>query len=264
LRNLQPHVQGLRKGYRTNSVEVEYSGLVAEAYLLAYVPPYIFQAENVLEQAMAGLSFGEVLRVGFICPGPGPETIGLVRALKRHGPRRPPLDITYIDKATKGWAPAREALLDCARDRWPAPITRSAIELDLIEPRASNQLVDLGRSFDLVMLQNCANELSQNRQFGLNMRQLTGSLRPGATLVISDQALYRATDWLKRWVKELDRSFDTSVPFRDKELKFGWPNCPVIDDNLLVRDGKDLMPRRNLNISMWLGTKRHRQGGTRG
>ena len=119
LEALKPQVHKLRQHFwdhsYTGSVDLDYSGPLADAYLLAYVPGYIQQSLMAYQEA--GLDSASVTTVGFFCCGPCPEAVGLVKHLGQQHPGN--LQFHFFDVNHEGWRITREALLEvgCTK-RW--------------------------------------------------------------------------------------------------------------------------------------------------
>lgn len=81
LQGLQPSLHALRQGFndgaRSSSVSSDYSGKIAEAYLIAYVPGFIKQAETAFKLAELRAQSPPPKRVGVFCCGPCPEVVAL-------------------------------------------------------------------------------------------------------------------------------------------------------------------------------------------
>ena len=264
LEGLRPALEQLRNGYQANTVEVPYGGKIAEAYLLAYVPPYIHQAESVLRQAVLNidLAASDELQVGLLCPGPGPELIGLVRslkALKQH----PKLRVTYFDIANDGWAITRRGLLRCADEIYPRFTSSTKVDIDLrsrLGPADLAQFAD----FDLVMAQNMANEVVASQQARQNLVNVFRALKPGALAVLSDQRQYGAAEQLEAGLtRRLRPHFaihHDAMPSSSRQPlcpHFSRPNHPLLDNYFFSdRDDKKLKPRVRMNVVEWIGVKR--------
>lgn len=255
LRDLRPSLQKLRSGYRTGSVRVKYEGAIAEAYLLAYVPLYVHQAQKVLGHAFeeTELSSSGGLRVGLLCPGPGPELIALVRVLNDKCPLPPNLHVTYFDIANAGWSKARNGLLRCATDTYqPHSISAEVIDIDLrskLNPSTVSQFAD----FDIVVAQNMVNEVADSEQALSNLRNIVSSLKLGAVVAISDLVNYDEA------VRRAKRAFTQNLEvIHDKEQVYNVPapDAGPLKEHFFGAYKDDLMWKRNLNLVEWIGVKR--------
>lgn len=255
LRALRPSLQKLRSGYRTNSVRVEYEGAIAEAYLLAYIPLYIRQAQEVLGHAFGEteLSTSGELRIGLLCPGPGPELIALVRVLNDKCSLPPNLHVTYFDVANAGWSKARNGLLRCANDIYePHSISAEVIDIDLrskLSPSTVSQFAD----FDIVVAQNMVNEVADSEQALSSLRNIMSSLKPGALVAISDLVKYAEA------VGRAKGAFTQNLEvIHDKKpvYEVPAPDAGPLKEHFFGAYKDDLMWKRQLNLVEWIGVKR--------
>jgi SAM-dependent methyltransferase len=256
LRALRPSLQQLRTHYRPGggAVHVEYEGATAEAYLLAYVPLYIHQAEKVL-----GCAFGEMevdstgeLRVGLLCPGPGPELIALVRLLNDTWPSPPNLNVTYFDIANDGWSKARSGLLRCANGIYePRSVNTEIVNIDL-RANLSPDMVGQFADFDIVVAQNMVNEVADSEQALSNLRNIVSSLKHGTLVVVSDQANYDAVIKAKEaFTQDLKVIHDEAKRYDD----FYAPPAGLLKEHFFGPWEDDLMWKRALNVVEWIGVK---------
>ena len=262
LNALRPSLQQLRRSYRNPSVRVEYGGAIAEAYLLAYVPPYIHQAQAVLRHALADMDFStkDELRIGLLCPGPGPELIALVRELMALG-ASPKLHVSYLDIANRGWTSARQGLLQCASLIYSSDTNTRTVDIDLCSHLSADEIRQFS-AFDLVIAQNMANEVADSAQALRNLASALTSLKAGAFLVISDQREYQATARLEEGLtRRLQSEFEVkhdampSSPTQQHCKRFSAPNFSPLDDNFFASsDG--LIARKKMEIAEWIGVKR--------
>ena len=255
LNALRPSLQQLRRSYRNDSVRVEYGGAIAEAYLLAYVPLYIHQAQEVLRQAIdqAALPPSDELRVGLLCPGPGPELIALVRVLSDTWPLAPNLHVTYFDIANSGWANVRCGLLQCANDiHQPRSIGAEIVDIDLrsnLRPDTIGQFAD----FDIVVAQNMVNEVADSQQALSNLRSIVSTLKPGALVAVSDLVNYG-----KAVGKTKGVFTQTLTVLHDeaREYNVPAPDAGPLREHFFGDYEDDLMWKRWLNLVEWIGVKR--------
>ena len=189
LEELQPHVHTLREHYRNHSsigtVGIDYSGKMADAYLLAYVPGYIEQCEMAFR--MADLGAAPVETVGLFCCGPCPEAVALVRHLNSRD-RSGQLGIHMFDVCPAGWSTVREALLDegCTK-HWAGVVNYENYDLDLTVPRSVEHYASAIGALDVAVFQNFDNEVGH--AMGVmrsNIERVAALLSPSSSLIMSD------------------------------------------------------------------------------
>jgi len=196
LEALKPQVHKLRQHFwdhsYTGNVDLDYSGPLADAYLLAYVPGYIQQSLMAYQEA--GLDSASVTTVGFFCCGPCPEAVGLVKHL---GQQQHPgnLRFHFFDVNHEGWRITREALLEvgCTR-RWSGQLElETPLSLDLSEPQAVAEHASVISALDLAVFQNFDNEMGEAQNvMRSNIERVAALLPASSTLVLSD--LHYAAD----------------------------------------------------------------------
>ena len=194
LRSLVPALHQLRQGYRTGGgrVQVDYSRPVTEAYLLAYFPHYV-------ETAAAALSFlpadaiadVEPLRVSAFASGPAPEVIAVAQALRSAGYSTTTLRLALPDLSPEHWRWARAVSLERILPIYWAGNVEVPREdqVDITDPDFVSSVRDLVGRSDLIIFQNCLNELQPHDAEHL-ANELYSTLKPGAALVMADLANY--------------------------------------------------------------------------
>lgn len=201
LESLQDTAASLWKSYRTPNITTDYSNpKLQEVYLLRYFVHYSHLLSQVLGfmqcKGMELLHPSHSLDAHFYGCGPGPEVVGLLRHLKQSVGANPPrLNIQMLDECATTWAHVRDMVgKGLIADMWPA--NKLAVQ-----NIATN--ITVGHSFqssaaDLVVFQNCLNELSmpELQTVERKLNTLLQQAKPGATLVIIERANYPQTQQL--------------------------------------------------------------------
>ncbi len=253
LSSLREPLRGLRRSYRSGRVLIDYEKGSELAYLLAYVPPYIRMAEQVIARSLVLDSIGPILDVGLVGAGPAPEAVALINLLIDAKAQVDRLRLHLFDIATDEWRIVREALLDVGcRCRWDGSIEVQHHSLDLRTPATFNAHRSILQSLDFVMVQNCLNEDIVHRPAAVeNLLDLLSAMRPGSVLAIADQHNYVSVrdrirmlaDQVIDEVETLGR-FDAAIRVRVTD-----PLPPVLTKHLLT--GEDgLIPRKNLELGV--------------
>ena len=195
LEALQPQVHELRQHFQhhssTGRVDLDYSGLLADAYLLAYTPGYIQQ--SLMAYQGAGLDPASVTTVGFFCCGPCPEAVGLVKHFGQQHPEN--LRFYFFDVNHEGWRITREALLEVGCTRlFPGQLElETPLSLDLSEPQSVEEHESVIGTLDLAVFQNFDNEMGEAKNvMRSNIERVAALLPASSTLVLSD--LHYAAD----------------------------------------------------------------------
>ena len=247
LEALKPQVHNLRQHFwdhsYTGSVDLDYSGPLADAYLLAYVPGYIEQSRMAYQGA--GLDSASVTTVGFFCCGPCPEAVGLVKHL---GQQLHPgnLRFHFFDVNHEGWCITREALLEAGCTRgWSGQIElETPHSLDLSEPQSVEEHAAVIGTLDLAVFQNFDNEMGGAQNVMRSNIERTAALLPASSALVLSDLIHAA-----------DRSEANHQVLKEKLAPFGevhawkspgsrgvrvpWPTGPI-RSNLLVGERADI------------------------
>ena len=247
LEALQPQVHKLRQHFlghsNTGSVDLDYSGPLADAYLLAYVPGYIQQSLMAYEGA--GLDSASVTTVGFFCCGPCPEAVGLVKHL---GQQLHPgnLRFHFFDVNHEGWRITREALLEvgCTR-RWPGQLELETPHfLDLSEPQSVNEHESVIGTLDLAVFQNFDNEMGEAQNVMRSNIERTAALLPASSALILSDLIHAAdrSEANHQVLKEKLAPFGEVHAWKSpgsKGVRVPWPTGPI-RSHLLVGDPAEI------------------------
>ena len=175
LQELQPHLRELReiynRDYRSMAVTIEYSGPTANAYLLAYVPGCINQAEKAFEYAFATMP----TRTRSFLQSP-----------------RMRIEFHLFDLNTVGWSRTREELLDlgCVQ-QWPGHLDIYPHKFDLHNSEGLSAHRKTLQTLDIAVFQNCNNEIGRRNSVerlaaNKTITKIATGLKRGAQLILSD------------------------------------------------------------------------------
>lgn len=246
LQTLVPSLHALRIGYRSGwgSVTVDYSQGTTEAYLLAYYPHYVGMAWAVLKFLPAQVwPPGDAVRVCLFGTGPSPEPVAIARYIGNNLPDVSILELHLFDIEPEAWQWAQNVSLQRILPRyWPGKVDVRAVQQadiggsGLVSGAAANALAVA----DLVVFQNCLNELSpDSSDIRQNVRQLIDAMKPGAILTMTDidnhptarrnlEIVEETTSGAVAWLHRSDESLRLEVA----------PGLPDIVRRNLFQDGE--------------------------
>lgn len=158
-------------GYDEKNIEIEYKGLIADAYLLVYVPAYINQARIALDKAF-----------------------DLMEGQRRRDLRSPQLNIELhlFDLRTTGWSDTRRGLLDYGcKQKWGNRLNINLHHFDLQDGSTLAECQETIGSLDIAMFQNFDTEIgdveSDKRRRALQtITEIAVQMPSGSQLVLSD------------------------------------------------------------------------------
>jgi len=249
LEALKPQVHKLRQHFwdhsYTGSVDLDYSGPLADAYLLAYVPGYIQQ--SLMAYQGAGLDPESVTTVGFFCCGPCPEAVGLVKHLGQQ--QRPGnLRFHFFDVNHEGWRITREALLEvgCTR-RWSGQLElETPHSLDLSEPQSVEEHASVIGTLDLAVFQNFDNEMGEAQNVMRSNIERTAALLPASSALVLSDLRYAADRYEANHqvLKEKLAPFGEVHAYKSagsRGVRVPWPTGPI-RSHLLVMEPAEIGP----------------------
>jgi Zn ribbon nucleic-acid-binding protein len=236
LKELQPHFKLLRKTYneqyRSRSVEIEYSGGIADAYLLAYAPGNINQARIALGHALTRMSRNQRLALSS---------------------RRLKIEFHLFDLQTTGWSQITEALLDlgCTR-KWEGELDVHRHQFDIRNSEALPIYQETLQALDLSIFQNFDNEIARSGSAERalaegTMTKIAEGLHPEAQLILSDltEANVSQQSLRERWkglgIGEI--TISNSEPGTRTKIH-DWPRIPELNEYFFsTDDGEWRIPR---------------------
>jgi hypothetical protein len=169
--------------------------MTIETYLFAYFPHYIASAVYTLEILPAEryrqyLSRG--LKITFVGGGPLPEVVALAEVLESYTPNQVDIDIVLIDVHARAWSAAARDAIALANGVNPRlNINLKTIVHDVRKP-FDERVERAIASSDIVMLQNCLNEVVKGSAFDQNCMALADCLRDSGAFVVCDLHRYDA------------------------------------------------------------------------
>jgi hypothetical protein len=187
---LKPELYALRNAYRSNTVDVSYANIDRiSAYLLAYFPHYVYMAYLVLRTCTVHLPQRKALNVAFFGGGPLPELIGLMEALRETQRLPDELAVNTYD-VCDDWFPAVNEALTIAREFNPeVAIQVNCNTMDFRQQMTAEAQASL-RGVNLVMFQNCCNEMVSSPFYQTNLGVLRDLLPVSTVFVLADQSKY--------------------------------------------------------------------------
>lgn len=190
LATVVPALHELRLGYRTagRQVRLNYTRELTEAYLLAYYPHYVRMAEASLRVIGPEFFDRSALRVCLVGAGPAPEAVAVGHRLQADAGASSQLELTVVDRANDGWTWARVVSVESVLAHyWQGQVSVRPITADLREPEIIDQISGVAADTDLVIFQNCLNEIGDDStHLHAGVRALVGALPSGAVVVMSD------------------------------------------------------------------------------
>ena len=174
LQSLKPAVRMLRSAYRKHPVYVPYEKEnIQSAYLIAYLPHYYQLIEKVLrEQNPDTLSNKTSINITFIGGGPGSEVYGAVKHVLANNKNLKTIRITILDINAETWGYSHKIVRENLIGELPSvddvEIQWEAYPLNLIDHNSVSSKSDHISKSDLVVVQNCINEIAQNHFLALS------------------------------------------------------------------------------------------------
>jgi hypothetical protein len=252
LQSLKPYAKRIWDGYRSQAVSVSYSEPKAqEAYLLRYFAPYSYLISTVLgDMAKQGVVLAGregSLAVSLFGCGPGPELAGLIRHLKTMSKRPQMLHVRMLDVAADSWSHGRAIAYGGAISGEWEP---SLIQIDSAHVDIASKVPFPDQDADLLVFQNCLNELSAAQQaiVEAKLKNMLLAAPKTTTTVLIERVGYSSTDdmlrRLRQWVNETAGYYaagelDGEISFDCKGLLDRIPD-PILQ-HLFVRK-RDMSP----------------------
>jgi hypothetical protein len=230
LNRLGDRLAQIRQTYRSRTVAADYTNPdTVEAYLLGYFPHYIataYQAFSVLPRAKYTSYVRRKFKVTFVGGGPLPELIALCEWLKKCGIEHADIEVVLVDSHAEQWRNGVEFSHRVSRMLHPninARIVFAGCDAKQLFNAATLEKV---RGSDIVMFQNCLNEIVMGRDFDANCKALAESLRLQGALIVSDlneyQANHRAVFKLRQTIATQLRIIREFEPVEKAPSPFSW------------------------------------------
>jgi len=259
LTSLQSDVKSLRIAYRRPPVYVPYhEEKIQNAYLLTYFPHYYQLIQKIFqERDFEFLVTKEAINVIFVGGGPGSEAFGLLKYLNERCAHLKDLSITILDINASTWSYSHEIvknkLISDLGLRPSINLTWNAISYDLTSIEDTNKHEDLFKKTNLVVFQNCINEVDTSSYPKLfnNLDRIFELLNPNSIFLMIDltssvrSVLQKIENHLKSKHKPEDflSTLSNSGPSSMLSLN-ATPNQKV--RRFLLNGSDGLIPRKHL------------------
>lgn len=269
LDSLKPNVRQLRASYRKPPpVYVNYALQKNQsAYLITYLPHYYQLIYKILlEQDLQILKSKTEFSAVFIGGGPGSEAYGTVKYILDYCPNIKNISIDILDINASTWGYSHSALsgfLLPELNRYnEVVINMNSHQFNLVDKNSIVTNTSLFENADIVVIQNCINEIAQTdynilesnmlnifkllpKLSSLLMVDLTTSVR--SEIAHIENAIERNFQDLKKTTTSGNRSASAMTSINSRPSQ-------IIRENLLdFTDG--LMPRKNLKYDFSLLSK---------
>ena len=253
--SLQNFVRKLRRSYQTHLVKVDYSDFrIQAAYLITYFPQYVEMMLCVLkkiDQAELFHSFGHqpTIQGCFFGSGPFPESAGLGIYLSENFPDCQGLKLMSCDAMARLWEPSRKIAIDRVLPNFfNGQISTFSKNLDMLSNASLHLISDYLKNCNLVVFQNCLNELDGNLDiFISNMDYILSKMSPNSLLVLADLGQYSSVRELMQRVRENINQLDRVDIVQDNERRFrSVIELPALIANYVLTGEDGLIPRKNI------------------
>lgn len=168
LESLKPVVKMLRAAYWKRPVYVPYhKENVQSAYLITYLPHYYQLIEKVLrEQNPDNLANKKKVDIAFIGGGPGSEVYGAIKHILSHNENIETINVFILDINATTWNYSHEIVQEYLIGSLPNAaninINWSSLDMDIVDIETVNKRLSVISNSDLVVVQNCINEIASN------------------------------------------------------------------------------------------------------
>jgi hypothetical protein len=218
----------LWNAYQNKNVVVDYGAERAvEAYRLHYLPHYAYMAYRglaALPKELLRRIAAPGLRFTAVAAGPFPEVVGLVEAAAMCGIRRGHIAATIFDINVDVWETAIRESVEMAAQLMPEITV--ALRLRRIDLR--DRAPDGVPPADVLILQNCINEVCHDGRPTQATLTLLRSVDPGGSVVVVDfNNYFAATESVSRLERWMDangfRPLARFDPQHEERTPFGYP-----------------------------------------
>ena len=200
LESLRPYLSELRTSFRNPNVSVEYRTQLCHAYLLAYVPPYLHQAKKLFERFFQERELPDSISVVFLATGPGTEPVAFTDYLLDNYPDIK-AEFNFFDLREEHWSQVRDSMVKFGISNRTDNISCTSHYLNLLEVETFEGHNELLRNADVVIVQNCINELLHEAETAKrNLLKVVSLLSAGTVFLSSDLS---QSPGVKRFVSEL-------------------------------------------------------------
>lgn len=273
LQSLKPNVRQLRASYRMPPpVYVNYAlQNIQSAYLITYLPHYYQLIYKILsEQDLQIMKSKSEFSAVFIGGGPGSEAYGTIKYILDYCPNIKNITIDILDINANTWDYSHSALsgfLLPELNRYnEVSIKWNSHQFNLVDENDINLNISLFENTDIVVIQNCINEIAQTDYETLvqNVLKVFKSLPVFSSLLMVD-----LTTSVRSKINHLEQMIEGQFPKLKKITTSGnrsasaitsinhRPSRIIIDNLLNYTDG--LIPRKNLKYDFSLLSKKSSQ-----
>lgn len=269
LQSLQPDVRQLRASYRKPPpVYVDYAKQnIQSAYLITYLPHYYQLIYKILlEQDLSTMKSKTEFSAVFIGGGPGSEAYGTIKYILEYCANIKYINVDILDINAATWGYSHSALTgfmlpDLNRFN-DISLNWNRHQFDLVDPNVVNSNKSIFKNADLVVIQNCINEIAQNKYKILenNILDIFNFIPNTSSLLMID-----LTTSVRSQIAKLEKAIESKFPNINKNTTSGnrsasaltsinYRPSQIIRENLLnYTDG--LIPRKNLKYDYSLLNK---------
>jgi len=217
LQQLQPSVKALRNAYRTYPVRVQYEKTDTQAaYLLTYFPHYYQLIYKVLIEDYPSIFLDKHrVKLVYFGGGPGPEIYGTIKYIVNNRPDVSIVDVLLFDINALQWKYSHNILQKYLLQdivKTSVHVNLSFNHFDLTQTFNENTFADLINGCDLIVFQNCLNEIpiASIALLKQNIEKIYHLLPPGSSLLLSDltggtPAVTSLMQNLEKQIKSLDK-----------------------------------------------------------
>lgn len=269
LQSLKPDVRLLRASYRRPPpVYVNYTlQSIQSAYLITYLPHYYQLIYKILlEQELDIMKSKTEFHAVFIGGGPGSEAYGTIKYILEYCPNIKNINIDILDINASTWSYSHSALtgfmLPELNRYSDVSVNWNSHQFDLVDLNAISASRTLFGNSDIVVIQNCINEIAQKNYQTLesNILDVFKFIPDSSSLLMVD-----LTTSVRSKIAQLEKAVEANFSDINKTTTSGnrsasaltsvnYRPTQIIRENLLnYTDG--LIPRKNLKYDYSLLSK---------
>ncbi|ANV88926.1 hypothetical protein [Picosynechococcus sp. PCC 7117] len=224
LSSLQDNLINLRKSYKKDWVQADYRDIKTQAaYLLAYYPQYAEICSDIFCQIEQEFNFNADFKISFLGSGPCPEIIGFLYFLSQHSENNHNLETNVFDLETSHWQSARE-ITEYLVGRYNQEhyINIHPHTIDLCEPRSPDKFSRIFKESNIIVFQNCLNELWQQNIVQDNLDSIL-DLAPSQSLFFIIDRRYVSLLQISNFLQNKTNNHQNFVIVREYQ-EFGYEN----------------------------------------
>jgi len=266
LQSLKKDVRMLRTSYRKPlPVYVNYSlQNIQSAYLITYFPHYYQLIYKILlEQDLQQIKSKKEYSLAFIGGGPGSEAYGAIKYILEHCPNIETVNINILDINAKTWSYShsalKEFLLPNLKRFNEIKLNWNSHQFNLIDSNNINANKLLFENSDLVVIQNCINEIPRENSNALenNILKIFKYISKDSALLMIDlttsvrSEIFKLEKAIESCFTDINKTTTSENKSASTLTSINYRPSQVIRENLLdYTDG--LIPRKNLKYDFSL------------